>query len=175
MEKIVLVNRSDQILGTKAKLACHRSPGVLHRAFAAFVLNDKGEVLLSKRSRNKPLWPLYWENTCSSHPYLGETYTQAGERRLSEELGFTTSLKYLFKFYYQADYNSRLSEHEVCAVLVGRYSGKIRINPKEILNTKWLQFSKLKREIKYNGFSLAPWLTIAVNEIEILSQWRRIF
>lgn len=175
MEKLVLVNRSDQILGNKGRLACHRRPGELHRALAAFVVDDRGRILLTKRSKKKLLWPFYWENTCSSHPHLGESYAQAGERRLTEELGFTTPLRYVFKFYYQADYNSKLSEHEVCAVLVGRYAGGIELNPEEVADYKWIEFDKLKQGVLNNGFAFAPWLQIAASAIEKDKKWREMF
>lgn len=173
MEKVVLVDQQDREVGLMDKLEAHKNRGRLHRAFAAFVLDDRGRVLLSKRSRLKPLWPLFWENTSSSHPRSDESYEQAGERRLREELGFTTPLRFLFKFTYQADYNEELSEHEVCAVLVGKYSGDVSPNPKEITDTRWVTFGKLKKEILYEESTFAPWLILAIEKINNDSILRR--
>lgn len=174
MEKLVLVNKRDQVLGTAEKMSCHKRPGRLHRAFSAFVLDEKNRILLTQRSRLKPLWPLYWENTCSSHPKLGESYTQAGERRLQEELGFTTRLGYLYKFYYQVDYNQDFSEHEVCAVLVGRNSDKVTLNPKEVADFRWLSFEKLGREVSRQS-SFVPWLEIIVEKLQRQKSMQRNF
>ena len=175
MEELVMVNRSDQILGTQEKLACHRRPETLHRGFAAFILDDKNRILLSKRSRKKLLWPMTWDNSCSSHPYLGETYVAAGERRLSFELGFTTPLTYLFKFRYQADYDENLAEHEVCAVLVGRYVGKVKPNPDEISAVRWADFKLLKREIAKDPLVFTPWMIMILDTVSRDSQYRRRF
>src|SRR3989304_10487915 len=175
MEKIVVVNRSDRIRGTKEKLACHRRRATVHRGFAAIIMDETSRILLSKRSRKKPLWPLFWDNSCSSHPRLGETYSGAGERRLSFELGFTTSLKYLFKFRYQADYDERLAEQEICGVLVGRYSGDVRPNPHEVAETRWVSFSDLGREIDENGGRFTPWLKKALERIQRKDSFRKYF
>lgn len=158
MEKLIVVNRQDQILGSKEKNACHSLKGILHRGFSVFVFNKKGEVLLQKRSRKKKLWPGFWSNTCCSHPKPGESYLQAGEKRLKEELGFACKLKHLDKFYYRAVYKDIGSENEVCAVLVGKHDGKVKPNPKEVADFCWVQFDKLKQEIKEKPEIFTPWL-----------------
>ena len=171
----MVVNRSDQILGTGEKLACHRRPETLHRGFAAFILDADNRILLSKRSQKKTLWPLSWDNSCSSHPYLGETYVEAGKRRLFDELGFTTSLSYVYKFRYRADYSDKLAEHEVCAVLVGRYVGKVKPNPDEICAVRWTDFKLLKREIVKDPSVFTPWMMTILDTVSRDSQYRRRF
>lgn len=175
MEMLVVVNQSDQILGTKEKLACHIRPETLHRGFAAFVVDDTNRLLLSKRSRKKPLWPLYWDNSCSSHPYLGETYVEAGCRRLLFELRFTTPLAYLYKFRYQSNYNDNLAEHEVCAVLVGRSSGAVKPNPEEVSQIRWVSLPKLLSEIAKEPSAFTPWLRIALEKIQANNTYRQFF
>ena len=175
MEKLVVVNGSDQILGMKEKLACHLRPETLHRWFAAFILDDTNRLLLSKRSRKKPLWPLSWDNSCSSHPYLGESYRAAGERRIAFELGFRVPLRHLYKFKYQADYNDRLAEHEVCVVLVGRYSGAVKPNPEEVSQIRWVSLPKLIAEIAKEPSVFTPWLRIAVEKIQADNTYRQVF
>ncbi|MDE0000381.1 MAG: NUDIX domain-containing protein, partial [Rhodospirillaceae bacterium] len=67
-EELILVDELDREIGHRAKGECHEGIGVLHRAFSIFVFNDSDELLLQKRSAQKPLWPGYWSNTCCSHP-----------------------------------------------------------------------------------------------------------
>ena len=165
MEEVVLVDREDNKLGLMGKLEAHKNGGRLHRAFATFILNRRGDILLTQRSSFKPLWPLYWENTSSSHPRDGEPIVVAGQRRLREELGFTTSLVNLFSITYQADYNSRFSEHEVCAVLIGKFSGDIHPNRREVADIRWMDLAELRRELTHNGVGYAPWLRLAIEEI----------
>ena len=41
---------------------------MLHRAFSVFLFNEQGQLLLQKRAGCKITFPLYWTNTCCSHP-----------------------------------------------------------------------------------------------------------
>src|SRR3989339_119662 len=100
---LILVDKRDNILGYEIKEKCHEGPGLLHRAFSIFIFNDKDELFIQKRSKAKLLWPRYWSNTCCSHPRIGESYIQGANRRLVEECGFGTELKYLSKFHYCAN------------------------------------------------------------------------
>jgi isopentenyl-diphosphate delta-isomerase len=106
MVKLVIVNKNDKEIGLGEKLKTHLGKGILHRAFTIFVFNPKGQLLIQKRSKNKFLWPLIWETTCSSHPLQKEDYIKAGEKRLKKELGINCKLKLLTKFQYQARYKN---------------------------------------------------------------------
>jgi len=110
---LILVDEKDNILGYETKEKCHEGSGLLHRAFSIFIFNDKDELFIQKRSKAKLLWPRYWSNTCCSHPRIGESYIHGANRRLVEECGFETELKYLSKFHYSADYYSHGSENEI--------------------------------------------------------------
>jgi len=160
--ELIVVNSKDEIIGTETKESCHVNDGILHRAITIFIFNHKNEILLTKRSKNKKLWPDYWDTSCSTHVRQGETYEQAGERRLGEELGFTCKLKFIFKFQYQATFQNIGSENEICALLIGKYSGNIDPNSDEISAHKWIGVEQLKNEISDRNNS--PWLKIAFNE-----------
>jgi isopentenyl-diphosphate delta-isomerase len=163
MAKIVTVNKKDQVLGEKSWQECHLNDGLLHRGFMILIENNQGEILLTKRSAWKPLWPLYWDNSCSSHPYPSETYIQAGKRRLREELGFTCPLKLLFKFSYAVPYKNIGWEREVCAVLWGKANGQVKPNPKEIADYRWISLKELRKDIKKRPEIFTPWLKKALS------------
>ncbi len=159
MEKLLLVNKKDKVVGVETKENCHKGKGILHRAFSVYIFNNKGQLLIQQRSKFKPLWPLYWwAPTCCSHPRKGEEYIEAGERRLKEEFGFTCSLKMIDKFQYQAKYKNVGSENEMCAILIGEYNGKIKADSKEISNWKWIDINKLQNDFKKNPNKYVPWL-----------------
>jgi len=92
MEKVILVNQKDEIIGTEEKMKAHRS-GKLHRAFSIILFNKKGEVLIQKRAKSKYHSPGLWTNTCCSHPRPREGLKLAAERRLKEEMGINCKLK----------------------------------------------------------------------------------
>lgn len=152
-EKLVVVDKNDRVLRMENRAKCQEGKGILHRAFSVYLFNNKGQLLIQKRSKNKELWPLYWSNSCCSHTKKGESYVRAGERRLKQELGFSVPLTMIGKFTYQARYKDIGSENEICAILVGRYNGRIKKDPEEVGQWKWINPSKLDfRKGKYT-----PW------------------
>ena len=101
-DSLILVDEADCEVGHASRSRCHEGTGLLHRAFSLFIFNDRGELLVQQRSAAKRLWPLYWSNSCCSHPRRAETMEAAIHRRLYEELGIKCLLHFLFKFQYQA-------------------------------------------------------------------------
>jgi isopentenyl-diphosphate delta-isomerase len=162
MASLILVNEKDEAVGFATKEECHKGKGILHRAFSVYIFNDKSELLIQQRSKEKLLWPGFWSNSCCSHPRAGEDYEKAGERRLKEELGFSCPLKLLNKFQYQAQYKDIGSENEVCAVLVGHYQGKVEPAPEEAADFKWISLAELKKDIVKNPDRYTPWFKIAL-------------
>ena len=168
MEQVILVDKNDNQIGLEDKVKAHLGKGMLHRAFTILVFNDKEQVLIQQRGEKKMLWPLIWETTCSSHPLPGEDYIKAGERRLSQELGFTCQLELIDKFTYQSLDGDKGAEYEVCALLKGRYNGNIGIDSQEIADYKWIGLAELKKEIEESPADYAPWLKIALERYEKL-------
>jgi isopentenyl-diphosphate delta-isomerase len=164
-EKLILVDDQDREIGSDSKSACHSGRGVLHRAFSIFVFNSRDELLLQQRSASKPLWPLYWSNTCCSHPRLGESMEFAVSRRLQQELGFDCPLIYLYKFRYQAQYGEQGGEHEFCSVYCGRYDGPVDANSSEIADWRFIDIKSLNRELETRSDQFTPWFKL---------EWARI-
>ena len=156
-EQLILVDDQDRELGYRSKLDCHSGKGVLHRAFSIFVFNGDNELLLQKRSAEKPLWPNYWSNTCCSHPRRGETMEQAVSRRLMQELGFDCPLEFLYKFKYHAQYDRLGAEHEYCWVYYGRYDGPVDVNVNEIADWRFIGVNALERELSVAPDTFTPW------------------
>ena len=161
-DKLLVVNNQDKFLRYEEKEKCHQGQGILHRAFSVYIFNNKGELLIQKRSRHKPLWPFFWANSCCSHPRKDESYVNAGERRIKEELGFFCCLREVDKFEYQAKFLEVGSENEICTILAGRYDGKVKLNPKEAIDYKWIDPYKLVEDFKKNPDEYTPWLKIGL-------------
>src|SRR5690348_8565507 len=94
---VILVDEHDYPLGTMEKMEVHER-GLLHRAFSIFIFNDKHEMLLQKRAATKYHSAGLWTNACCSHPKPGENTITAAQKRLQEEMGFTTTLEHAFTF-----------------------------------------------------------------------------
>jgi isopentenyl-diphosphate Delta-isomerase len=157
-EPLIVVDEDNNVLGYRAKADCHEGEGILHRAFSVFLFNEDGEVLLQQRSADKPLWPMFWSNSCCSHPRRGETEADAAVRRIAEELGVETALQYVYTFTYHAPFGDKGSEREVCAVFLGRVSGPITANETEIADWKWIPVADLTAALDDDADSYTPWL-----------------
>ena len=166
-EALILVDEADREVGHLDKARCHQGRGVLHRAFSLLIFNDAGDLLLQQRSASKRLWPLYWSNSCCSHPRSGEDMETATRRRLQEELGIACPLQFLFKFQYQAQFDATGAENELCSVFIGRSRDPIRANSHEILDWRWISPQALQREIAADGArTFTPWFML---------EWSRIW
>ena len=119
-DALILVDEADRSLGFLSKALCHEGRGVLHRAFSLLIFNERGELLIQQRAASKRLWPMYWSNSCCSHPRGDESMETATQRRLLEELGIRCPLQFLFKFQYQAQFDATGAENELCSVYIGR-------------------------------------------------------
>ena len=159
-EELILVDGDDREIGFLAKTDAHRGRGTLHRAFSVFVFNPAGELLVQQRAKSKPLWPGYWSNTCCSHPRLGEKMDNAVRRRLQEELGLRAELEFLFKFQYQAQYDSQGAEHELCWVYAGRSAERPSPNADEIAAWRYVPLPILQAEMIYAPEQFTPWFKI---------------
>jgi len=159
-EQLILVDEHDRELGHLSKGACHDGDGILHRAFSLFVFNRAGQLLLQRRSAGKRLWPLYWSNTCCSHPRRGETMATAIHRRLLQELGMAADLRHLYTFSYHARFGDAGSEHEVCWVWIGSSDDLPRPNPEEVAELRWIAPEELDREIAERPEGFTPWFLL---------------
>ncbi|MBT8079417.1 MAG: isopentenyl-diphosphate Delta-isomerase [Gammaproteobacteria bacterium] len=164
-EELILVDEDDRDIGSLNKAHCHDGDGVLHRAFSLFLFNDKGELLLQQRSADKRLWPLYWSNTCCSHPRLGEDMTTATRRRLEEELGIDAETEFVYKFTYQARFGAAGSENELCWVFLGRCNDKPVVNRTEIAAIRLISVADLNDDLESRPEIYTPWFKM---------EWQRL-
>ena len=160
-DALILVDESDREVGHLSKALCHSGRGVLHRAFSLLIFNPNGELLLQRRAPAKRLWPLYWSNSCCSHPRRSEPMETAIHRRLYEELGIRCALQFMFKFQYHAQFDTVGAEHELCSVFIGKHSGRLRVNRDEIESWRWVSPEALQAEIGSHGSAqFTPWFLI---------------
>jgi isopentenyl-diphosphate delta-isomerase len=158
-EQVILVNEKDEAIGLMPKMEAHEK-GKLHRAFSVFVFNDKGELMLQQRALHKYHSPGLWTNTCCSHQRDGESNLEAANRRLMEEMGFTTPLNEATSFIYKAVFDNGLTEHEYDHILVGRYNQEPKINPDEVADWKWMEVDEVRIDINTNPGNYTAWFKI---------------
>jgi isopentenyl-diphosphate delta-isomerase len=167
-EYVILVDGNDNPIGTEEKVKCHLPDGKLHRAFTALLFDKNGRLVLTKRAKEKMLWPEDWDGTFASHPRESESYVSSGERRMPEELGIEGKLDYLHKFEYHVPYKNVGSENEICGTLIGVIDETTELKKieGEIDEIKWISAKELLSEIKTNPKIYCPWMLIALEFLD---------
>ncbi|HBS52109.1 MAG TPA: hypothetical protein DEA62_03905, partial [Coxiellaceae bacterium] len=162
---VVLVDENDREVGLAEKLVAHEK-NLLHRAFSIFIfqLENPQKILLQQRALHKYHSGGLWTNTCCSHPRHDEEITKSGQRRLQEELGFSTELTDIGWFHYNAHFENGLAENEVDHVLTGSISSQTIITPDpgEIHAIRWVDIADLKCELAAHPETFTPWIRRAL-------------
>ena len=173
-EMCLLVDKEDNVIGTKSKLKCHFGDGDRHRAFSVVIMNNNGEMLVQQRSKEKITFPGVWANACCSHPLNIddeknglEGIINAARRKLDQELGISISetenwvFNSLGSFEYQCRWDSNWIEREVDHVLFVKSDVNLSINKNEIEEIRWLDNQELlkmmKKDGNWTGEYVAPW------------------
>ena len=164
-QQVILVDNHNKKIGIAEKIRAHRE-GKLHRAFSIFIFDSKGKLLIQQRAKTKYHCGTLWSNTVCSHPRPNETYYQATQRRLEEEMGFRCKLKKLFCFIYNISFPNGLIENEYDCVFIGKFDGKPNPDPNEVMNFRWISLQNLKRDISKNPRRYTVWLKIALKKIK---------
>ena len=165
-QMLILVDKNGSPYGRATRQDCHQGNGKTHLAFMAFVIDNDRRLILTKRSRNKSLWPGFWDASVVSHVLPGETVEKAANRRGKEELGVDVPFKNIGAFYYFAKRGDS-AENEYCHVLIAKTNNPVSANPVEIEGLRKAGTSELKREIETHPDAFTPWLKICVKTIRL--------
>lgn len=157
---LILVDDNDVPTGEYAdKGECHFGEGLHHRAFVVVLKNNRNEVLLQHRKHVR--WDRFWDVSAISHvlhfPDRNETYAEAGNRSLIDEMGIdNVKLEKISGFNYFAKYHSHC-ENEYCAVLVGEYDGQVAPSPDLVYEYRWLPEAEFIIDTQRNPEKYTPW------------------
>ena len=90
MEYIDIFDENNNPIGEiKEKTKAHEE-GNFHRTAHIWIMNNKKELLLQKRSPTKKSHPNCWDISGAGHIRAGETVLQGAIRELKEELGVSS-------------------------------------------------------------------------------------
>jgi len=174
-ELVILVAEDGTPVGTAPKAEVHTRRTPLHLAFSCHILNDDGDVLITRRSLAKQTWPGVWTNSVCGHPAPGEPVEDAVRRRARLELGMDVTEVTLVvpDFRYRAVDASGIVEHEICPVFTARTLDEPRPDPHEVMEYAWVTPETLRRAIDAAPWALSPWLVAAAPAIPMLADGTR--
>ena len=165
---VVLLDEHDRPAGQAPRLGVHTADTARHLAFSCYLFDDRGHVLLTRRSLAKQTWPGVWTNSCCGHPRPGEAAEAAVRRRVLQELGIeVTGLEVVLPdFGYRAMDASGIVENESCPVWVGRPAGRLGPDPDEVCELAWVAWDDLVQLVDTAPALLSPWCALQVPLIE---------
>ena len=157
-ELIVLVDDDGAAIGTMPKRLVHSGETPLHRAFSAYLFDDAGRLLVTRRAEEKATFPGLWTNTVCGHPGPEEDDAAAIARRAGDELGLEVGdLRPALPGYrYRAEFRG-VVENEVCPVYLGRFDGTPSPDPAEVGDWELLDWPAFRRRLESEGDAWSPW------------------
>ena len=154
-EKVDILNELGEFTGKIAsREECHKK-GLWHRAVYAFVIDEKGNVLLQKRSSQKRLWPNLWDVTVGGHVESGEFGRQALIREVKEELGIEigdNDIKYLVGSTSINEQGNIINKHfNECYLIIKNIDiTDIKLQKEEVSEVKYFSKDELLKKITNN-------------------------
>ena len=142
MEYFDLVDSRNRVIGKAARQECHGNPSNIHRAVHVLVLNERGEVLIQKRSVKKDVQPGKWDTSVGGHVNAGESYEEAAHRETREELGFGLSEPVLMYEYLLSNEIESEWIRSYCTI----YEGPFNPCPVEIDEIQFKSISSIDKE-----------------------------
>ncbi len=162
-ELFVVVDKNDTIREYRTRFDCHRDKRLIHRSVGVVVYDDRGRVLLQKRSRTKDLQPGLWGISAAGHVTKGESYEDSIHRELAEELGVALLLTFHRTSLFEDD-----REREMQAIYLARSNGPFAFNRTEIEEIQFVGKKELQDKIKNGTMRLTTWAVASLRAVAFL-------
>lgn len=204
-EECILVDGKDTPIGKASKRIAHLNTniaaGMLHRAFSVFIFNNEGKLLLQQRAHTKVTFPLYWTNTCCSHPLFTIPQENIEEnalgvknaaiRKLQHELNISPAdlhidhFHYLTRIQYGAPSDGKWGENEIDWILffqtelpnsTNNPTKTLQFNPEEVEAIQWVtpeQLQSLIDQHKAGTIKLTPWFALIAEKL-LFGWWNQL-
>ncbi|MFH1214926.1 MAG: NUDIX hydrolase YfcD [Pseudomonadota bacterium] len=147
-ELIVVVDEENSIVGSATRRRM-RLENLIHRATFILLFNGRGELFVQKRTQNKDVYPGYYEVVSGGVVGFEESYDEAAQRELEEELGIIGKpLEPLFDFFWQDKGNRVWGRTFVC-----RADGPVVLQEEEVEWGEFMPLEKVMEMVKKNPFT----------------------
>lgn len=172
MEEILDVfNRKGEVVDKASREVVHQN-GLWHKAVVTFIINDKLQVLLQRRSKTR-VYPNLWDASSSGHVSEGENGAVAVVREAKEELGLTLNKNKLQHILTDKNkYKDKLvKDFQIIEYYIIKQNLNIKdvvIQKEEVSNVKWLSLEKYIEKLKNKD---KTFLVHSKNEFKILNTY----
>ena len=149
MELIEIVDENGNFTGQVMDKEEAHDKNLLHNELGIFIINDKKEILLQKRSANKRFNPNKW-GLCAGHVDAYETLEEAALREIKEEMGLDVSIEELIPYGEKEvtikDSNSHITYFYY--VKCNKKEDEFIIQEEELSEVKWFNIDEIIMMIK---------------------------
>ena len=138
--------------GEKVMTNIAHNKGIWHLVVHIWIYNSRGEVLLQFRSKQKKLFPSFWDISVAGHIGAGEKALICAIREMKEEIGLSikpSDLEKVFNFNLSVPANNNMQNNEVCSVFLFKYDGlaeDLVLEKEEVEKVKFFSMEFLKKE-----------------------------
>jgi isopentenyl-diphosphate delta-isomerase len=139
-KKIIIVDEYDNIIGHVDRMT-KEGENSIKRASRVFVFDEEGRILIQRRSANV-LKPMLLDQSAAGHVDEGESYRDAAERELKEELGLDNEIEEIIVSYRTPDYFNGVYR------LIIPHDTQINFDQSEVSEVLWLDITELEAMIK---------------------------
>jgi isopentenyl-diphosphate Delta-isomerase len=156
-----IVDKNDCVIGQASRKYIHKNK-LLHRSVYILVFNSLKHLFLQKRSLCKDESPGLWDVSCAGHVDAGESYVHCAHRELFEELNIQTTLKPFIKITARQETHGEHVQVYKCVT-----DDVIKINPKEISEGAFFEFSQIQEKLSINPTQFTSSFKFLFNKMQI--------
>lgn len=142
-----IVSEEDEVVGRSERKEVH-SKGHIHRSIFIFIFDKQGRIFVNQRTLNKEFYPGYWSIVIGGHVHSGESYEEAAEREVKEEMGIEGKPKFITSLKKRLDEKDR-ENVKVYAITTDK---KPKLDSHELEQGKFLTMEQLDKKLKKEKF-----------------------
>lgn len=180
-EEVVLLNAAHEPIGTHPKATVHTENTPLHLAFSCYIIDDAGELIITRRALSKVAWPGVWTNSVCGHISPGEAPEAAIRRRVAFELGLPAEQQgevreVLSNFEYYARDDSGIVEWEFCPVYVMDCTQPLAFapNPAEVARLERYSVEQVLAAVQATPAVYSPWMVAQLAQSGLVHALREV-
>lgn len=155
-ERLTLVDENDQPIAVGDRKEAW-AKGYYTRNIRIVLRDENGRVLSQKRSIKKDLYPGMWTVAAGGHVDEGETWDEAAQREMKEEIGVSTSLRRIGDFSFKNDEGNK-KVRQIIRVYEGVIDGSAQftLEEDEVEATEWYGLDELKVSMQQTPDTFTP-------------------
>ena len=166
-EMFETLDEAGRVIGVAPRFEVHRH-GMWHRAVNVIAFTDDDNVVIQKRSDSKDVCPGIWDLTVAEHLQPGETFSEAAQRGLAEELSLhrIELVRIGSQLRHQLELREkRIRDYEVQALFVGKLTDEPVVPGPEVASVRQATLEEIREISDTSPADLTPWFRAWLAEI----------